>query len=344
MLAAIQSGIHEVDVRDISIPARTDAALVRVKAAGICGSDLHQYHRRKERHSVPEGHEVAGEVVQLPTTYQGPLRVGDLVAVDTVCLGQACGACAFCRSGQPFHCPERNRKPAWGGGFAERIQRYPAGLFRLPAGMTAEEGALVEPLAVGVHALRWAHMARDSTVVIVGSGTIGLATLVAARALGAGKVFLLARHAHQTERAEKLGATAAVSAEPADAITLIRQLTGGAGADLVVEAVGGRADTLQVAWQLVRPQGTVAVLGVFVEHVALDLIPPLLKEVWTTFPACYGVIEGRHDFEVAIDILAADGTIATELVTHRFPLHDAAAAFRTAADKSTGSVKVQIMP
>ena len=98
MLAAIQSGIEEVDVHDISVPGRPDAALVQVKAAGICGSDLHQYHRRKEPHSVPEGHEVAGEVAQLPTDYQGPLRVGDLVAVDTVCLGLACGACAFCRS------------------------------------------------------------------------------------------------------------------------------------------------------------------------------------------------------------------------------------------------------
>ena len=210
--------------------------------------------------------------------------------------------------------------------------------------MTAEAGALVEPLAVGVHALRWARMARDSTVVIVGSGTIGLATLVAARALGAGKVYLLARHAHQTERAERLRATAAVPSERADAITLIRQFTGGAGADLVVEAVGGRAETLQLAWQLVRPQGTVAVLGVFLEPLSLDLIPPLLKEIWTTFPACYSVIDGRHDFEVAIEILAAGGTLATELVTHRFPLHDAAAAFRTAADKSTGSVKVQIVP
>lgn len=131
----------------------------------------------------------------------------------------------------------------------------------------------------------------------------------------------------------------------ADAITLTRELTGGVGADLVVEAVGGtQTETLQLAWQVVRPQGTVAVLGGFHERVAIDLMPPLLKEVWTTFPVCYSVIDGRHDFEVAIELLSAGRVRVSELVSHRFPLHEAAAAFRTAADKSTGSVKVQIVP
>jgi L-iditol 2-dehydrogenase len=344
MLAAIQSGLDKVDIRDISAPADEDAALVRVRAAGICGSDLDVYHHRAEAQSVPGGHEVAGEVVQLPTGYDGPVRVGDLVAVDSVCLGLACGACAFCRSGQPFHCPERNRKPAWGGGFAEFIRRYPAGLFPLPAVMTAEQGALVEPLAVGVHSLRWARMTRGSTVVIVGAGTIGLMTLIAARALGAANVHVLARHPHQAELARMLGADTLLPAAGADAVTLTRDLTGGVGADLVVEAVGRDAGALQLAWQLVRPQGTVSVVGVFSEQVTLDLIPPLVKEVWTTFPVCYSVIEGRHDYELAIEILATNHAPATDLVTHRFPLQEAAEAFRTAADKSTGSVKVQIIP
>ena len=113
----------------------------------------------------------------------------------------------------------------------------------------------------------------------------------------------------------------------------------------LAEVVGRpHAGALQLAWQLVRPQGTVSVVGVFSEQVTLDLIPPLVKEVWTTFPACYSVIEGRHDYELAIEILATNHAHATDLVTHRFPLREAAEAFRTAADKSTGSVKVQIIP
>ena len=121
MLAAIQSGIEEVDVRDISVPETARCRAGPGKAAGICGSDLHQYHRRNEPHSFPEGHEVAGEVVQLPTSYDGPIRVGDLVAVDTVCLGLACGGCAFCRVRTAVPLPRAEPQASRGGGFAERI-------------------------------------------------------------------------------------------------------------------------------------------------------------------------------------------------------------------------------
>jgi threonine dehydrogenase-like Zn-dependent dehydrogenase len=116
------------------------------------------------------------------------------------------------------------------------------------------------------------------------------------------------------------------------------------GADLVVEAVGGEAEPLELAFQLVKPQGTVAVLGIFPQAVLLDLMKAIVREVWVTFPICYGVIDGRHDFDVAIQIIAADRTIADGLVTHRFPLDQAAAAFQTAADKSSGSLKVHILP
>jgi threonine dehydrogenase-like Zn-dependent dehydrogenase len=343
MRAAIQTGLSEIDVRDVADPGR-DGALVRVVAAGVCGSDLHEYLQRDQPQSLPDGHEVAGEVVSLPRAYTGPIRIGDLVAIDTICHGKACGACVLCQAGQTFHCLDRNRTPALGGAFAEFIQRRPAGLFRLPSGMSAEQGALVEPLAVGIHAIRRSRMVQGSTVVIVRAGTIGLMALLAARALGAGKVHVVARHAHQAAAARAHGATSAVQAEGAEAVALIREVTDGSGADLVVEAVGRHAESLELVLQLVRPQGTVAVLGIFPQPVRLNLMPAILSEVSMTFPICYGVIDGRHDFEVAIEIIAS-GRVATEgMVTHRFALEEAAAAFRTAADKSSGSLKVHIRP
>lgn len=344
MRGAVQTGIRQIDVRDVPEPSRTaDTALVRVHTVGICGSDLHPYHGRAEPQLLPEGHEVAGEVVELPADYHGPVRVGDLVAVDTICLGRACGECAFCLAGQPFHCPERRVGPYPGGGFAELIRRRPAGLFRLPDGITAEQGALIEPLAVGVHAIRWARMPAGASVAIIGAGTIGLMTLLAARALGAGPVHMLARHAHQAVLAEKLGAATVVPAEPDAATEEIRRLTGGIGADLVVETVGGHGDTVNLAWDLVRPQGTVAVLGVFPERVPVDLMRPLMREAWAAFPDCYGVVDGRHDYDVAIELVATGRAPVERLVTHRFPLESAPEAFRTAADKSTGSVKVHLV-
>jgi threonine dehydrogenase-like Zn-dependent dehydrogenase len=343
MRAAIQNGLSEIDVRDVSAPGR-DGALVRVVATGVCGSDLHEFLQRTQPQSLPDGHEVAGEVVSLPNGYAGPIRIGDLVAIDTICHGRACGACGFCRAGQTFHCLERDKTAGWGGAFADFIRRHPAGLFRLPPGMSAEQGALVEPLAVGVHAVRRARMAPGATVVVVGAGTIGLMTLLAARALGADKVHVVARHAHQAAAARTFGAATAVQAEGADAVSSIRDLTDGIGADLVIEAVGRHPEALELAWQLVRPQGSVAVLGIFPQPVLLNLMRPILREVSITFPICYGVIDGRHDFEVAIEIIAS-GRVSTDgMVTHRFPLEQAAAAFQTAADKSSGSLKVHIRP
>src|SRR4051794_30960155 len=159
MYAAIQTGIHAIEVRELPLPERpADWALVQTRASGICGSDLHPYHQRAEAQSLPDGHEVAGEILALPDSYTGSLRLGDLVAIDTICLGLACGTCAFCQAGQPLHCPFRNDPPRRGGAFAELLTRKTAGLFPLPPGVTAEQGALVEPLAVGVHAVRLARM------------------------------------------------------------------------------------------------------------------------------------------------------------------------------------------
>jgi len=100
--AALQRGIRTIEVVDLPPPRPSgDEALIAVRAAGICGSDLHPYHGRSEPQSLPDGHEVAGDVLELPPGYQGPARVGDLVAVETICLGTACGRCPMCLTGQP---------------------------------------------------------------------------------------------------------------------------------------------------------------------------------------------------------------------------------------------------
>ncbi|MCC7369905.1 MAG: zinc-binding dehydrogenase [Chloroflexi bacterium] len=342
MLAAIQTGVRTIEMRDVPEPQPDDTyGIVRVRRVGICGSDLHPYHGRAEPQSLPAGHEVCGEVVSLPPSYQGPARVGDLVAVDSI-LGMACGACSFCATGQAFHCPERHTAVSPGGGFAEYFKRRPQSFFPLPPGLTAQHGALAEPLAVGVHGVRWPRMQRGDTVVVIGAGTIGLMTLVAAKALGASRVYITARHAHQAAMATALGATAVLPESTENALEQIRTLTDGVGADLVVETVGGHADTLSTAWELVRPQGKVAVVGVFPDRLPVDLLRPLQKEVWVTFPICYGVVDGRHDYEVALELMATAKAPVEQMVTRTFPLAEAPAAFKMAADKGTGAVKIHL--
>jgi threonine dehydrogenase-like Zn-dependent dehydrogenase len=186
-------------------------------------------------------------------------------------------------------------------------------------------------------------MQPGANVVVIGAGTIGLTTLIAAKALGAGDVHVIARHPHQAALATALGATSVLPDDPASAIEQVRALTDGRGADFVAETVGGHSDTMSLAWELARVQGTIAVLGVFPDPVTVDLNRALIREVWVTFPICYGYIDGRHDFEVAIEMIADGRAPVEKLVTARIPLSEAPSAFQMAADKSTGSVKVHIV-
>jgi threonine dehydrogenase-like Zn-dependent dehydrogenase len=344
MRGALQVGIEQIEVHDVPAPEPGDEmALVKVRAAGICGSDLHPYRLRSKPISVPEGHEVGGEVVSLPSSYVGPIRAGDLVAVDTLCWGVACGTCPICQSGNPLHCAVRIATTNWGGGFAEALKIKPAGLFRLPPGLTAEQGALVEPFTIGVHAMRYAKVPPGASVVVVGAGTIGLMMLLAARAMGAGPVHVLARHPHQAALAEELGAASVIQSDSADAVEQVRAVTGG-GADVVVETVGGLNNTVDLSFDLARRQGLVIVLGIFPKQTPVNLLRAVDRELWAVFPDCYGTSDGRADFDVAIDLIAAGKAPVERLVTHRFPLESAPEAFRTALDKSTGSIKVHLIP
>ena len=344
MRGAVQTGIRQIEVRDVGEPTGdSSTALIRVRAAGICGSDLHPYFGRATPQQYPEGHEVAGEIVSLPIDYGGPLRPGDLVALDTICLGMACGDCGQCIAGQPFHCPTRLRLPYGSGGFAESIRRQTAGLFPLPKILTLEQGALVEPFAIGVHAVRYAAMPSGASVAIVGAGTIGLMTLIAARAFGAASVHVVARHPQQAELARELGATSVTTADATGALTHVRDLTNGAGVDVVFETVGGHTDTVDLSANLARRQGLVAVLGIFPDPVPVNLLRVVERELRLVFPVCYGTIDGRHDYELALELVAAGRAPVERLVTHRFALEEAPEAFRVAADKATGSIKVQLV-
>jgi L-iditol 2-dehydrogenase len=345
MRGVLRVASREVRVADVPRPRlEPGTAIVRVRASGICGSDLHVYRALDQPETRPSGHEVAGEVVAIAPHAGEPtsLREGDLVALDTICLGRACGACRWCAAGAFNHCQQRRQGEDWSGAFAEYLKRDVRGLFRLPAGVGVEQGALVEPLAVGVHAARRAALREGESVAIVGAGTIGLTCLMAAVAMGAGPVFVLARHPFQAELARSLGAVALLD-PPEAAAERVRQETGG-GADVVFETVGGSATTLDQAWSLVRHRGRVVVLGVFEGAVPVHLGPALGREVDALFANCYGLLDGRHDYDVALEYIAAGKAPVERLLTHRFPLEDAAAAFRTADDKRSGAVKVQLFP
>ena len=341
MKAAFFDGKGVMTLADYPKPeAGAGDAVVRVRATGICGSDLQMKADQTEADESPVGHEVAGEVVDIGYDVEASM-LGTRVAIETIGHGRACLKCWYCRTGQYKQCLDMAAPE--GGGFAEYIKRKAAGCYALPENLTWEEGALVEPFAVSVHGVRRGRLIGGETVVVLGAGNIGLTAVAAARALGAGAIFVTARHEQQAALAKRLGADYAFAPDDPALPDALADSTQGLGADLTIETVGGwKPEPIEQAIQLTREQGRFVVIGGYRAPITVDWLPPMLKEQTIIFSSCYGIIDGRHDYEVAIDLMASGRVDLKPMVTHIYPLDDIQKGFATAYDKTTGSVKVQI--
>jgi len=301
-------------VRVLDVPEPTGGgATLQVTASGICGSDLHLVARGP--FPVTLGHEFAGRLVD-----------GTAVAVDP---SQPCGTCDQCRTGAAHRCrtgAARALGVGADGGLAERVVVPDAALVPLPAGLDDADACLVEPLAVAIHGLRLGEVGPGTRVAVVGGGTIGLAAVAGAADLGADPT-LVARHPHQQAAGERLGAT----------------LAGDGEHDVVVEAAGTEG-ALAEAVARCRPGGLVLFLSTHWSPVPIPGIPALMKELAFRWSYTYGAHPGGRDLDDAAGLLARTPEIARTLVTHRFPLDDAPAAFAVAADRAAGAIKVVLEP
>ena len=176
-------GTMHVSTIEEPVPGPRDV-VVRVQASGICGSDLQINADKTDPDKLPAGHEVAGEIVDVGDGGDRG-RIGQRVVIETIGRGKACDECWYCRTGQFIQCEKM--APIQGGGFAQYISRRAAGCFPIPDGLTWEEAALVEPLAVSVHGTRRGQLSGGETVAVLGAGNIGLTAVAAARALGASR-------------------------------------------------------------------------------------------------------------------------------------------------------------
>jgi len=299
-------------VLDVPEPAG-DGPHVQVVSSGICGSDLHLV----ELGPLPAtlGHEFAGR-----------LDDGTPVAIDP---SRPCGTCDQCRTGAPHRCrigSSRALGIGADGGLADRVVVPDAALVPLPPALNVADACLVEPLAVAVHGMRLANVTPATRVAVVGGGTIGLAGVAAAVGLGA-DTGLAARHPHQREAGERLGAAVVDAGEY----------------DVVVEAAGTEAALTQAA-ELCRPGGLVLFLSTHWGPVPIPGFPALMKELAFRWSYTYGTHPGGRDVDDAAALLARTPTIASTLVTHRFPLDEAPRAFAVAADRAAGAIKVVLEP
>jgi L-iditol 2-dehydrogenase len=338
MRAAVARGGRLVSERIARPEPSPGEARVRLRACGICGTDLFLHGAGLFPDGHVPGHEMFGEVDALGDGVEG-LASWDPVAVEPL---WACGRCDVCRSGRPNICPDVQlygiHRP---GGFAEAICVPSERLFPVPRDLDPALAALCEPTAVAIHGVRRGRLEARQRVLVLGAGTIGLLGVLAARWAGADDVWLSARHPHQAELGRALGATRILSeAEAApDALDAAGRE---APIDLVLETVGGSADTLRSAVAAIRPGGVISVLGVFKGDVALPSFPLLAKEGTLVWSNCYERTGDRPDFRDAVALLDAERTTLAALGTHTVALDEAQRGFAIAGDKSAGAVKVTI--
>ena len=341
MKAAIYTGIREIEVRQVerSRP-EPGQVLIDTRCTGICGSDLHSYFGTwGQSHTTAAGHETCGVVAEVGAGVTG-FAVGDTVAVE--CFSH-CGECVYCTTGQYNHCLCRQGiSPNTHGGFAEFTAVHASGLFKLPDGMSYEEGALVEPLAVSWRALAQAGAGSRDRVAVIGGGTIGQFALAAAKAVGVRETLITVKYEQQAKLAADLGADHVVHVGQQDLGEYVSDLTDGVGMDVVIETVGA-AGSFGDAMSAVRPRGRVVLVSGHYDAAGVDLTRIVWSEALVTGSNCYGISGMETDFDAAIDLIASGRVQATELVSHRLPFDDIAEAFRISADKTRGAIKVHVV-
>jgi len=303
-----EAGIRVIEAE----PVPGDGVRVSVAGSGICGSDLHLIGFGPS--TVTLGHEFCGR-----------LDDGTPVVVVPVVT---CGRCDRCVAGEEQQCASA-LGALYGisldGGLADEVWVQPGCVKPLPAELPLEDACLTEPLAVAVHGLNRGGVMPGMRVAVVGGGAIGLCAVGSARARGA-DADLVARHDRRIEAGERLGAGTSI----------------GTGYDVVLEAAGTQG-SLDRAVDLVRPGGVVCILANYWESVMIGM-GPMIKEVTLVPSFTYGHHHGVSEFEDAIGVLGAVPDLPDVLITHRFPLDNAAEAFRVAGDRTTGAIKVVLHP
>jgi L-iditol 2-dehydrogenase len=347
MKAAVLSGPLKLKVEEMGMPkVKPDEALVKVKASGICGSDVECYrgHSKEGRYDIAPyvpGHEWSGEVVEIGSEVVA-FKSGDRVVGDCV-IG--CGRCYYCKSGMnPAFCTDRLEygfMPTANGGDEEYLKVKEVALHKIPTAMTWEEGALAEPFSVSYHGIWGVGGGVDASqdVAVLGAGPIGLFALVTAKVAGA-RTFVVEQLENRAVIARKLGADAIIDPSRENPTKRILDLTNEHGVDLVVEA-SGSDEAIAATVDMAKRNGRVVYIG----HSIGRKIPVEIGKILWKGVTLVGKAGSPYFFPRTIDFMSrARNTVdLASIITHRFPLEKAVEAFELASERSR-SVKILILP
>jgi 2-desacetyl-2-hydroxyethyl bacteriochlorophyllide A dehydrogenase len=339
MRAAVLTGIKQVRLEERPEPqARPGWVVVRVESASICGTDSHQYDGRIDTPfpRVP-GHDFAGRVEAVGDGVDESLA-GTPVAVKP---SLPCGECAECAAGRLADCGRKRLIGLWSDGcMAEKVAVPQVNLVPRPDGVEDWQACLLEPLAVGLNTVDRLQIMLGDTVLILGQGPIGLALTRLCALSGAGRLIVTDAREAPFAVSRAYGATECLNVTETDVVAAVARLTGGAGADIVIETSGFPASSA-IVLDVVRKEGKVAHIGWANDLPPLPVIPIMAKTL-TVFGV--GGNGGRGQYERSIELVRSGRIDLGPMVTHRFALDDIAAAFETAASKAEGAIKVVVRP
>ena len=341
MKVAIMTGIGKMDYTTRPIPTpKDDEVLVKLEYVGICGSDLHYYESGAIGDFVVEppfvlGHEPGGTVVEVGRSVTH-LKVGDRVALEP---GKTCGHCEFCRQGKYNLCPDVVffATPPVDGVFQEYAAHEAALCFKLPDNVSTLEGALIEPLAVGFHAANQGGAHAGQTAVVMGAGCIGLVSMMALKAEGVSRVYVVDVMQKRLDKAMELGADGVINGKDEDAVEAVRKLTEGAGCDLVIETAGTEITTRQAIHM--AKKGANAVLVGYSKTGEMTLPMSLVLDKELTFKT---VFRYRHIYPMAIDAVAAGKVDLKGIVTNIFDFDDIQNAMDQSVSDKANIVKAVV--
>lgn len=334
--AALLRGPYDLEIIDLEKPEPGPGqVLIRVRRCGICGSDLHAYKGKHPDFVIPviPGHEFSGDVIKIGKGVR-KVKPGDRVTVEPLSV---CGKCYFCVRGEYHRCVELKVLGAQtNGAFTEYIVVDERWVYKLPETFDYEEGAMIEPLAVAVHAVRRVTSLGEN-VLILGAGTIGLLTLQVARAMGAINTIITDVVDWKLEVARKLGADVAINPEKEDLRKTVYEYTNNLGVDTVFEAVGSPV-TLAQALELGRKGGNVVIIGVFEEpEIKVNIMNIVNKELHV-----YGSLVYNWDFETAISLVKRRKVDVRSLVSDVIKIEDIKEGFERMIRREEGLIKIQI--
>jgi L-iditol 2-dehydrogenase len=342
MKALLLSSYRHLELADLPTPeVAADEVLVRVAACGICGSDVHGYDGSSGRRIPPlvMGHEAAGVVETVGSAVKGLAR-GERVTFDSTVY---CGECANCKRGDVNLCDRRQvlgvscADYRRAGAFAEFVAVPARTCYRLPENLEFAEAAMLEAVAVAIHAVKVGQVVAKDTALVVGAGTIGILTLQALRAAGCQRVFVTDVDQQRMTLAKRLGATEVLLSDS----TLqekILQLTNGQGVDVSLEAVG-RSETVASAIDATRKGGTVVLVGNITPQVTIHLQKVVARQI-----RLQGSCASAGEYPQAIEWMASGAINVKPLISAVAPLEEGAQWFERLYAREPNLLKVVLRP